>query len=271
LTPETVTLAQIARRLGIKTICVPMASGAYGDVSRFPPTAPHDTQAFDWISALTAPLRDEIVGWGYPEDRISVIPNGVDTVTFSPPTSPCDEPQVIFVGQFRPEKRVSLLLHAWQQVQLIFPDVRLILVGGGRYLSQYQQMAARLGIAPTVIPNTDSASVLVQLQASSIFVLPGISEGMSNALLEAMAVGLAPIASDTPANHSVITPEFDGLCYPADSVGALAAQLTRLIGDSALRKRIGAAARETAVQRFNLDHVVDQYLDLYSQLLGEPL
>ena len=66
----------------MKTICVPMASGPYGDAALFPnelAAAP-----FDWISTLTIPQRDELISLGFPGARTCVIPNGVDTDLFSP-------------------------------------------------------------------------------------------------------------------------------------------------------------------------------------------
>jgi glycosyltransferase involved in cell wall biosynthesis len=268
LTPETVALARIARRMGIRTLCTPMASGVYGDVARFPASIRHSFSVFDWISALTEPMRDEVIRLGYLPERISVIPNGVDT-NFFKPQQPPSEPHVVFVGQFRPEKRINILLEAWAQIQSACPRARLTLVGGGHYLPDYRHLALQLGIEPNFVPNMDTAGVLAQLQANSIFVMPGVSEGMSNALLEAMAVGLAPIAADTPANRAIITPEVDGLVYSAESPQALAWQIKRLIDDDTLRRRLGTAARETVVRRFTLDGVVERHLAMYQRLLGE--
>jgi len=269
LTPETQMLARIAHRSGISTLCVPMASGVYGDVATFPSNVAKATTVFDWLSGLTDSLRAEAIAWGIPAIKTGVIPNGVDIDYFKPPESPGNQPHAIFVGHFRPEKRVELLLHAWVEIQQEYPQVHLTLVGGDLSSGSYHQLAEQLGIAPTFIPNTNEAGVLAKLQANSIFVMPGISEGMSNALLEAMAVGLAPIVADTPANRAVITPEIDGLTYQADSPEALALQLKRLISDEDLRHRIGTAARKTVVERFNLEAVTEQYLALYRQLLGE--
>jgi len=271
LTPESMMLAQIARRIGIVTLCVPMASGTYGDVATFPANYPKNPTVFDWISALTEPLCTEVVVWGFPANKISIIPNGVDKNFFRPPEHPVDVPRVISVGQFRAEKRIDLLLRAWVEVHKAHPQARLTLVGGGQNTKSYTRMADQLSISPTFIPNIDTTSVLAHLQASCIFVMSGISEGMSNALLEAMAVGLASIVADTPANRAVITPETNGLSYPSDSSEALATQIIRLIADSALRCRTGASARKTILERFDLESVTEQYLALYAQLLGEKL
>jgi glycosyltransferase involved in cell wall biosynthesis len=266
LKPETIVLARAARRWGLKTICVPMASGADGDVALL--SEPPNPLEFDWISALTESLRAEVIAWGFPAEKTGTIPNGVPLDFFHPIEPPCADPNAIYVGQFRPEKRIADLLYAWRRIEPAFPHARLTLVGGGQRLGQYQALARQLGIQPTFIPDTDAVGVRDQLGAHSIFVLPGISEGMSNALLEAMAMGLAPLVSDTPPNRAVIVPENNGLTYEAGNPVALAGQLKRLIGDAELRQRLGAAARQTVIQRFDLDQIAAQYLSLYEKLIA---
>lgn len=269
LTPESITLAQIAHRLGIKTLCVPMASGSYGDVAQFPVGKRPNDEVFDHISALTEPLRNELISWGFPPEHISVIPNGVDVQTFKPAGHIRPASNVIFVGQFRPEKRVDVLLNAWTHVQKESFQAELTLLGGGRNLDKYQQLAKQLSVHANFVPNTDTANVLEHLHRNSIFVLPGISEGMSNALLEAMTVGLAPIVSATPANCAVITDSVNGLCYPSDSAEVLAEKIIQLINNNALRAKLGENARRTIETHFTLDGVIDQYLALYRRMLGE--
>lgn len=267
LTQETLSIAEIARRMGIKTVCTPMASGISGDAGRLRKRRINAT-AFDRIAALTEPMRAEIVELGYPPEQTCVISNGVDTGFFAPPKRQLAEAHVVFVGQFRPEKRVDVLLKAWASARTHVQGVRLTLVGGGQHLMRYQQMAKALGIEATFTPLTDAVGVRAALQEGSIFVMPGVSEGMSNALLEAMAIGLAPVAADTPANRAVIMPEANGLVYDAESPAALAAQLRRLIDNPILRQRLGAAACETVVQRFQMNHVTAQYIKLYERLIG---
>ncbi len=269
LTPESMMLAKIAHRHGISTLCVPMASGRYGDVATFPTNFRKNIVNLEWISTLTEAMAVETAKWGFPANQIGIIPNGVNIDRFKPASSQSNGQRVIYVGQFRPEKRVDLLLHAWSQVQKAFPNAQLSLVGGGRFSEEYRLLANELNVAPRFVPNCDTPGVIANLHMNSIFVMPGISEGMSNALLEAMGVGLAPIVADTPANRSVITPEYNGLVYQADSPEALTTQIRRLISDADLRQRISAAARKTVVERFNLEDVTDKYIVLYNQILGE--
>lgn len=272
ITPYSFTLARMARSLGIKTLCVPMASGRYGDVARLDSRKQvPNFKVFDRLSALTKPLRDELIAAGVPPQQISVIPNGVDLSIFRQaeylPTSPC----AIFVGQFRAEKRVDLLLKAWVLVQEKYPQAQLTLLGGGQNLTEYRQLAECLGVQAIFVPNTNTAGVLAHLQKNSIFVQPGISEGMSNALLEAMAVGLAPIVSNTPANCAVIQTGINGLCYSPESAEDLALKIEQLLSDDSLRLKLGEAARQTIEANFSLDHVTAQYLALYRKMLGESL
>lgn len=246
-----------------------MASGLRGDIAMLPSELVPKMRRFDHIVAMTEAMRGEVVDAGYPNEQISVIPNGVDPQYFKPPDRPTEQPDVVFVGQFRPEKQVDLLLHAWKIVTADYPQARLTLVGGGRNTQDYQHLASRLGISPVFIPNTNAAGVLAQLQASSIFVASGIYEGMSNALLEAMAVGLAVVAADTPASREVITPQVDGLLYSAEAPEALAAQLKELLTNYPLRRQIGIAARQTVIQRFTLNRVTEQYIALYKRISGD--
>jgi glycosyltransferase involved in cell wall biosynthesis len=268
LDENAVALARVAQRTGVKVLCVPMAAGAYGDVATFPAHVPRTPEVFDRVSALTNAIRQEVIRWGMPPERVTVIPNGVNTDLFQPATAPPQEQRVLFVGQFRPEKRVDLLLEAWRQLQDDFPHARLTLVGGGYALQQYADLAAAQGIRAQFIPNLPPSEVVQVVQRHTIFVMSGISEGMSNALLEAMAVGLAPVVSDTPGNQALIRHDGNGLCYDPDSAAALASALRRLLIDEPLRARLGAAARATVLERFTLDAVAAQYEALYKHMIG---
>lgn len=266
--PETTALARIAHGLGVKVLCVPMASGAYGDVAKYPPNALRSSQVFHQMSAFTPTLKEELITWGFDSDKINIIPNGVDTDFFKPPSVRHNK-GIIYVGQFRSEKRIYLLLKAWKIIQNVHPNSTLTLLGGDSNHPEYERLAQQLDVSAKFIANTNADGVLSNLQSNSIFVLPGISEGMSNALLEAMAVGLAPVVSDTPANRAVITDEKNGLSYSADSAEDLASQLLRLLGNDELRNLLGVQARRTVEQRYTLTSVADQYLALYARMLGE--
>jgi glycosyltransferase involved in cell wall biosynthesis len=102
------------------------------------------------------------------------------------------------------------------------------------------------------------------------FVLPSRAEGISNALLEAMAVGVPVIASDVPGNTDVVEHEANGLLVEVDDPASLAAAILRLVDEPDLRERLRQEARRTVETRYSIGHVAERYVDLYRQLVSSP-
>jgi glycosyltransferase involved in cell wall biosynthesis len=98
------------------------------------------------------------------------------------------------------------------------------------------------------------------------FVLPSLAEGLSNALLEAMAHGLPVVVSDVPGNADVVDHEVNGLQFVAGDADSLADRLARLIADEALRVELGRRARVHVESRYALTDVVERYISLYEGL-----
>jgi glycosyltransferase involved in cell wall biosynthesis len=90
---------------------------------------------------------------------------------------------------------------------------------------------------------------------------------MSNALLEAMSTGLAPVVTDTPGNQAVVTSGVNGLTYASESAAALADALRHLFDHPDEQQRLGQQARATVIERYSLTSVVDRYESLYRRLL----
>ena len=102
-----------------------------------------------------------------------------------------------------------------------------------------------------------------------VFVLPSTSEGMSNTLLEAMAAGVATVASDAGGNGEIIVPEVSGLLFRSADVAGLAAQLGRLVGDPGLRARLAAAAATRVRLEFSIDAMLRRYEQLYRRVWSQ--
>jgi glycosyltransferase involved in cell wall biosynthesis len=98
-----------------------------------------------------------------------------------------------------------------------------------------------------------------------VFVPPSEREGLPNALLEAMASGLACVAAEIPGVTTwLLRHDDNGLLHPVQDVGALRALLTRLIDDEDLRRRLGARARASIVDGFTTKTLADAHFDLYT-------
>lgn len=226
---------------------------------------------------------------GLPLERLVGIPNGVDTVRFSPPASlearfalrrtlglPVDCPVITFVGHFSPEKGVAELVDAWLRVRERGCSSYLVLIGS----MSPETYEVDPGLVETVRATVKDAGaeqdvefvgrtteVAVYLRASEIFVLPSFREGLPNALLEAMASGLACVASRLPGvTDSLIAHEVNGILVEPGDVGGLAEVLERLLGDPDLRRELGTRARETVLAGYAIERVASRYLALYRAL-----
>lgn len=222
----------------------------------------------DRFVALNPAVRSELEAAGVPIDRIISLTNGVDATR--PPRSRHDlhDPAcVLYVGRLHPQKALDTLLRAFAHLraQLSRPVV-LRLVGEGPAHADLRALAADLGITDAVDFAGPHDDVAHQLDRADTFVLPSRVEGLSNALLEAMANGLPVVVSDIPGNRTVIEDGRNGLVAPVDDPPRLADALERLLSDVGLRERLGRAGRRTIEQTYALDTVAAQYVELYSSV-----
>jgi glycosyltransferase involved in cell wall biosynthesis len=209
-----------------------------------------------------------------PGSRIIPAP-GVDIERFGmidDRTLPARSRTVVCVAQFRPEKGLDVLLHAWRLVVDRRPDARLIIVGGASpggddVGAMVARLMTELGLGPSVELAGLRDDVPAQLHRGAIAVLPSRSEGLPNALLEAMACGLACVATRVSGSEDLIEHEVNGLLVEVEDPPGTARGLLRLLEDPDLARRYGQAARRTIERGYTADHVVDSYLTVYADLV----
>jgi glycosyltransferase involved in cell wall biosynthesis len=142
-----------------------------------------------------------------------------------------------------------------------------LIVGGGRKIDEVRQVAASLGLAGVVTFLGPRRDVPDLLNAMDIFVLPSYSEGVSLALLEAMAAGKPVIATAVGGLPEVVTEGDNGLLIPPRDAEALAGALARLLTDPALAQRLGANARARVRENFSLDRLGREINEIYGELV----
>lgn len=225
----------------------------------------------DAAFAVSEQLRSDLVReLRIPTDRFEVLYNGVDVERFQRDQTrggPRDTGGLLIgsVGRLAAVKNYALLLHAIARL----PEARscrLVLIGEGPERAALTQLAAQLGLERRVEFSGHRDDVPQLLQGLDIFVLPSLSEGMSNTLLEAMAAGLPVVASDVGGNRELIESERTGLLFPSGDVAALAEQLGRLLGAADLRARLGGAAALRARSEFSMEAMLARYASLYRRV-----
>lgn len=205
--------------------------------------------------------------------KMELIPNGVDTVRFQP--SDEDTPTrertqtVVCVSQMRYEKGIDVLLQAWNIVHQALPHAQLILVGRGAIQTQLQEMAEALGVAESVEFTGLQRDVPAQLHRGAIAVLPSRWEGLSNALLEAMACGLACVATRVSGSEDVIQHGVNGLLVESEDYHGMAQALLTLLNNPTLAQQYGRAARATIEKHYVLEYITDMYIKLYQQVVHQ--
>jgi glycosyltransferase involved in cell wall biosynthesis len=160
------------------------------------------------------------------------------------------------------------LFTAMAQIRARHP-VHALMVGGGRRIDEVRQVAASLGLAGQVHFLGQRQDVPDLLNAMDIFVLPSYSEGVSLALLEAMAAGLPVIATAVGGLPEVVTDGQTGLLIPPRDAAALDGALTRLLSDPSLAKQLGENARRYVRKHFSLERLGREINEIYEELVAK--
>jgi glycosyltransferase involved in cell wall biosynthesis len=225
----------------------------------------HTLEASSIVIALSGNWATFLAGYA-PAARVRVVPNSVDVARLA---SACTEEagRILFLGRACGAKGVYDLLAAVAALAPAFPGVRLA-VGGDGDLALLRTRAAQLGISGRVevLGWLGAQEKADQLARACVFCLPSHAEGMPLAMLEAMAAGKAAVVSRVGAMPEVVADGENGLLVPPRDVAALAAALSRLLSNDALRHRIGARARATVAQRYSAAVVAARLADVYREL-----
>jgi glycosyltransferase involved in cell wall biosynthesis len=251
--------------------------GSYGDLAQVArrKDAPALLQALggvDRFACLSEQVRSEVVQAGLPGERCLLVRNGVDRSVFSPEGEKAALPAgrtILFLGRHDSQKRVSVLLRAFARLAPRIPDARLVCAGRGPEEGALEALAAALGVQERVSFLGERRDSPALLRAASVFVLPSAAEGMPNALLEALSVGVPSVATAIPGTTDVVTHEKEALLVPLDDEAALAGALSRLLEDRELASRLAAAGRERIEREFCMEKVTERHLEIFRALAAE--
>ena len=235
------------------------------------------TRAGDLIITVSEEHRQSGIRGGVEEpERIITIPNGVDLRQFQALDRATarqilefDDSDLIVgsVGRLAAEKGYEHLLHAMPVILARHPAARLVIAGAGPVEEELRQEAALLGVEDRVTFLGFRRDVVGVLSTFDVFVQPSLREGLSVALLEAMATGRAIVASSISGNREAIDHGATGLLVPRANTRALAMAVCQLLDDPAHSRTLARNARRAARIRFSVDRMVEQHLNAYDRLL----
>jgi len=200
---------------------------------------------------------------GVPGSRICHIANGLDLKAYASRPSFTGPLTVTTVAHLRPGKGIDVLLEAAAVLLRRVPNVTFRIAGDGSLRQELEGRSGSLGVTGRVQFLGHATDVPALLRTSSIFAFPSLMEASPNAVIEAMAAGLAVVASNVGGIPEVVRHEYNGLLVPPSDAGALAAALERLITHPGLAERLGDEARETVARRFSFERMVSEFEQLY--------
>jgi glycosyltransferase involved in cell wall biosynthesis len=239
------------------------------------PRTRHVSRRIDRFFAISKAVRQEFHrGARVPLDRIILLPHGVPihpkpekTGTFLrddfsiPPSAPF----IVMAARTDALKGHETLLRAMPLVLARHPDAHLVMVGVQSDSPVEKELCARwkalieeFKIGSSVRLEPYRTDVRRLMGAADLAIVPSTAEGFGRTAIEGMAEGTAVITSDAGGLADIIEPEVDGLRFPSGDWKALASAINRLLDDPALRARLAAAGRETAVRRYSTETMVDR-------------
>ncbi|PWU24738.1 MAG: hypothetical protein C5B48_04835 [Candidatus Rokuibacteriota bacterium] len=234
------------------------------------------------VVANAEAVRQWLVVQGYQAHKITVIPNGIDPGRFALPAGasglrqelglPPACPLIAAISRLSPSKGLEYFLQAARVIAAKRDDAHFLLVGEAApwdrgYGEQLAAYVDRLGLTRRVIFTGLRLDVPRILSEITVSVLPSLTEGLSNVLLESMAAGVPVVATRVGGNPEAVEDEVTGLLVPPRDPGALATAILRMLDDRELATRFGLASRRLVAQRFSIAGAVRETERLYCELL----
>jgi glycosyltransferase involved in cell wall biosynthesis len=223
-------------------------------------------------------IRDLVIREGVEPDRVVVVRNGVDLSAVDAaagraPGPPAPEPGgvVCVANMHHPVKGQTDLVMAMKEVVRVRRDARLVLVGDGVRRPLLERCARQLGIADRchfVGHRFDVPAIVVR---AAVSVSPSHAEGISNAILEAMALRLPVVATDVGGSPELVREGVNGFIVPPGAPAALARRILDLLGSAQLRRRMGEKGRRIVEREFAVAQMRASYDALYEDLTGLKL
>ncbi len=265
---------EAGKKLGFPVVLRPEGAGATGDLAwqswgRFGRKIGQQTRQADALVVISKAIEDELLQAGYDKNKLHRLPNGVPI-----PEQPWQRregwrsaPRAVYVGRLATEKGIDTLIEAWKMVRQEYSTAQLTLYGEGPERPTLEAGVGKLGLGDAITFAGSVADPTEALRKADLFVLPSREEGMSIALLEAMALGIPIVASSIPGNRRLILDYKTGRLAPPDDPRALALVILEQFHQFDRAFHLSRAARQKVLQEFSIASVAKSHLKLFQSLI----
>jgi glycosyltransferase involved in cell wall biosynthesis len=234
---------------------------------------------FPRIVVVSRSLRRELTAAGLSPDRICVIPNAIDIARFVDGVSEravewrrrltaASTPVILTVGRLYWQKGLECFVQSAAQIHRVMPQAQFWIVGDGMLRGKLQALIRDLGLEGVVTLLGLQRDIAAIMAASDVFVMPSLGEGLSNVLLEAMALAKPVVATRVGGTPEVVRDGETGWLVPPLQPAALARAVLQVLQDPDVAARIGSQGRDFVASRFAAAHVAAQMAGVYQEMAG---
>lgn len=201
-----------------------------------------------------------------------ILPNSLNPDFIRPRYEGVRDKRIVSVGRMDANKNHAMMIRAFASLAERYPDYTLTIYGEGELRKALEELVEQLGLSDRVFMPGVIPDVAKQIEKASLFLLTSYSEGISNALIEALATGLPVISTDVPSGGTVelITDKVNGLIIPVGDEKALERAMDRLLGDPAYADRLGKKAVKIQ-ERLAPERVNGLWQEYFEKLLRSGL
>lgn len=232
---------------------------------------------FPLVLAVSSQIRDELIAHGAAPTRVRVLLNGIDPVVYRRDRSaeraarerfgvPHSATVIGAVGRLEPQKRFDLLIEAFDEARRGLPGLQLLIAGDGSQRSALQSRIVERGLSAVCRLVGHQTDVVALHHVFDAFVQSSDYEGTPNAVLEAMALETAVIATDAGGTREICRDRVEGTIVPRNDMAALASAIVRTMTDADARTLQVRRARDRVERELTFDHRVKALDHLYSTL-----
>lgn len=227
----------------------------------------------DKVICLTRSDAEEIVGFGCPLRKISIIPNAVDTELFTPSASHVENNLIVWVGRFVKEKGLEFLIEAAAITVKKIKTAKFLLIGYGPLKTKILELIHKYQLETyvTVIGPLTREEIANILGKATIFAFPSLREGLPVSVLEALSCGLPIVGFDVPGVRDIVRNNETGILVPPKNAKLFSDALVFLINNNDIRKKFGKESRDIAIRLYSWNKVMQKINSVYEDAISSSI